>query len=161
MATPIDVPQEAILKTVLALRSETDRGAAVLGGSLVENALGHFLACYFEVHSDRAVAKGSISTFAQRIQVARKLDLIDDRKERQLSLLREIRNHFAHHPLEASFMDEDIRSLIERLPVTTFSSSDPRLAAMGTHRMGFLTTCASNAAIFRTMASHVPTMFPK
>jgi hypothetical protein len=69
MAKLIDVPQNLVSETITALRSETHRGAAVLGGSLVDNALGHFLSCYCARYSDKETVKrllganGPISTF--------------------------------------------------------------------------------------------------
>jgi len=46
---------------------------------------------------------GPLATFAQRISIAYALGAIDKGTMDELRALKEIRNHFAHHPMDAKF----------------------------------------------------------
>ena len=107
-------------------RTESDRGAAVLAGSYVENVIGELL-----VHTmtDKSLADelfgtdGPLSTFSQRIRIAQAFGAVSVSTAAALHLIRKIRNHFAHHPQNASFDDSPvkdwIRALLPFLPPST------------------------------------------
>jgi len=85
---------------------ESDRAAAVLGGSFVETMLLDLLRAYLVAdpkveelfEGDRPLA-----TFSARINVAFALGLLPPNLYSDLNLVRHIRNHFAHHPNATSF----------------------------------------------------------
>lgn len=85
---------------------ESDRGAAVLAGSYVENVIGKFLGHKMK---DKSVANelfdsnGPLSTFSQRILIAHAFGFLSSSTCASLNYIKKIRNHFAHHPFDASF----------------------------------------------------------
>ncbi|MBI3918498.1 MAG: hypothetical protein HY322_16010 [Betaproteobacteria bacterium] len=100
--------------------SETDRGAAILAGSFAEHALGTFLTHRVK---DKNVAEklfgpvGPLSSFSQRIAVAYAFDLISPTQYKDFESIRQARNHFAHHPLEASFGAPEVQKHTSRLAI--------------------------------------------
>ena len=92
-------------------RDETDRGAAVLAGSFVENYLGIYLQ---NRQVDSSLSKkifsstGPLSTFEQRIDFAQAFGFLPRTVCRELHLVRKIRNHFAHHPKSSSFKEAPV-----------------------------------------------------
>lgn len=97
---------------------ESDRGAAILAGSFVEHALGLFLRSKTrdpEIADTLFGPVGPLSSFSQRIAVAYAFSFIPEARYRDLELVRRIRNHFAHHPLDATFSSPDVVRLASRL----------------------------------------------
>ena len=105
---PIEVDENDYNALFELFKGETDRGAAVLAGSFVENYLGAFLQ---DRLVDRTMAKkmfalgGSLSTFEQRIDFAQGFGYLPKMVCRELHLIRKLRNHFAHHPRSATFAE--------------------------------------------------------
>ena len=92
--------------TVELFHSETDRAAAVIAGSFLENYIGTFLRSFMVV--DTEIDKlfdgfGVFSDFMKRIESAYAFGFITKEHRNDLKFIRKIGNHFAHHPLEASF----------------------------------------------------------
>ncbi|MGH8510875.1 MAG: hypothetical protein ACREU8_05700 [Gammaproteobacteria bacterium] len=56
-----------------------------------------------KVADDLFGAMGPLASFRQRIAVAYAFGFLSKEDYDNLNLVRRIRNHFAHHPLEASF----------------------------------------------------------
>lgn len=103
---------------VEAFHSESDRGAAVLAGSYAENVLGKYLAYKCTDKSkeeDLFGSNGPLSTFSQRILISESFGLISKNTAETLNYIRKVRNHFAHHPLDASFGSSPVREWIEVL----------------------------------------------
>jgi DNA-binding MltR family transcriptional regulator len=144
---PKSTPLVATNSAINSLKSETDRGAAVLAGSMVENALGQFLERHCRVHVkakdiERLFGStGPISTFSQRTLVAAAFGLLDSDDCEQLNIVRDIRNHFAHHPMHASFEDVDILGKTKRLRFHDLAVIEPVLRETGSSRMAYLLTC--------------------
>ena len=68
----------------------------------------YFNTCYFVQDSninDLFDGFGPLASFAQRISIAYALGAIDKGTMDELRALKEIRNHFAHHPTDAKFAD--------------------------------------------------------
>lgn len=101
-----------------SFHNESDRGAAVLVGGFVENYLGVYLRSLVvdtKVADDLFQAVGPLSSFSQRIAVARAFGFITRTDYDDLNLIRRIRNHFAHHPLEANFSAQPVAQLVTGL----------------------------------------------
>ena len=115
---PVDLSNEDYQSMVVLFQNETDRGAAVLAGSYVENYLGLYLKSKM---SDTSVADkvfgqdGSLSTFHQRIYFAQAFGFLSKAQCADLLLIKKIRNHFAHHPKEASFASKPVSDWVEKL----------------------------------------------
>jgi DNA-binding MltR family transcriptional regulator len=147
MAKPKQMPPAELDAAFGALAEESDRGAAVLAGSMVENALGQYLEEYCCSQAGKRVAEklfsptGPIATFSQRSLVASGFGLISKDDHEQLDLIRDIRNHFAHHPLLASFIDQGIAAKTTKLRYYSVAATEPGLSEKEISRMGFLMTC--------------------
>lgn len=105
---------------VRMFHDESDRGAAVLAGSYVENYLGTFLESKMVVKNKKLKDKifgsnGALSTFSQRIDFARAFGILNSHACDHLDCVRDIRNHFAHHPKEASFSKSPVKDWVRRL----------------------------------------------
>ena len=98
--------------------NESDRGAAVLAGRYVENHLGLYLRSKMIAPSiaDRLFSSdGPLSSFSQRIDLAHAFGFLSKEQCADLHLIKKVRNHFAHHPKEATFNDKLISDWIENL----------------------------------------------
>ncbi|MBN1932531.1 MAG: hypothetical protein JW786_13090 [Desulfobacterales bacterium] len=103
---PYNISIDDYHKTVKLFHEESDRAAAILAGSYMENYLAKFLKNHM-VNDKKSSAwfdrDGPFSTFNQRIIVAYAFKLIPKNTKHDLIYISKIRNHFAHHPFEASF----------------------------------------------------------
>jgi len=105
-------------KIVGLYHDETDRAAAVLAASFLEKQLEDCLKLFLV--DDRSIEElfngyGPLSSFSAKISIAFALGLISDDMKRDLTLMRKIRNHFAHHPSEISFGTSPARDLCANL----------------------------------------------
>lgn len=99
-------------------RSESDRGAAVLAGSWVENIIGIYLEHKMVDQSashELFSSNGPLATFSQRISIGSAFGLISKNTADTLNYIRKIRNHFAHYPLEASFDERPVSEWAQHL----------------------------------------------
>lgn len=124
--------------------SESDRGAAILAGSFAEHALGTFLTHRVK---DKKVGEklfgpvGPLSSFSQRIAVAYAFGLIDQRQYREFEAVRQARNHFAHHPLEATFESPEVQKHTRTLTFYSDPGLNTYTEPRTKHRMTYLLTC--------------------
>jgi hypothetical protein len=97
---------------------ESDRGAAILAGSFLENALGLFLRSKArdpKIADQLFGSVGPLSSFSQRIAVAYAFSFIPEQQYLDLELIRKARNHFAHHPMDATFASPEVVQLASKL----------------------------------------------
>lgn len=137
---PIETTPADYTEMVELFRGETDRGAAVLAGSHIENFLGLYLRSFMvdQSLSDKIFgADGSLCTFSQRIDFAGAFGFLPQPLCAELHLIRKIRNYFAHHPKNACFSLSPVREWVASLRSTmevelgegkTFKLDDPRTA---------------------------------
>ena len=91
---------------IAKLREESDRAAAILGASFLESELRkRFMDFLVDDRSTQKLfeAYHPLSTFSALIDVAFGLGLLTRRMKTDLTYIRKIRNHFAHHPEHATF----------------------------------------------------------
>jgi DNA-binding MltR family transcriptional regulator len=91
---------------------ESDRAAAILAASYLEVLLEQVLRTQFidnSIVNDLFTGNGPASTFSSRISLCFALGYIDENIYRDLTLVRRIRNHFAHNIDTASFEDPEVR----------------------------------------------------
>jgi mannitol repressor len=108
-------------KMVDQFRAESDRAAAILAVSFLDNNLRRMLLAYMVDHprgrdffeSDRPLA-----TFSSRITLAFGLGLLSPDTFSDLNLIRKIRNHFAHSEEAATFDSSPSRDWCAELWVT-------------------------------------------
>ncbi|GMU83158.1 MAG: hypothetical protein AMXMBFR47_30290 [Planctomycetota bacterium] len=87
------------------LRSESDRGCALVGASMLDGTIEYLLRCFF-LDEKRAVdgllARGRpLATFSARIDVCRAVGLVSQELYSDLTIVRKIRNAAAHFEPES------------------------------------------------------------
>ncbi|MBK1681768.1 hypothetical protein CKO20_15455 [Rhodocyclus tenuis] len=140
---------------VPSFNKESDRGAAILAGSFLEHYLGLFLKSKTvdEAVSEKLFSSmGPLSTFSQRIAIAYAFGFIDKQSYAALENIRKIRNYFAHHPVNGSFEDEEVKKRVLLLPTYGGSPSEYSTAHA---RQVYLFTCAVFCGNFeKNMRTH-------
>lgn len=94
---------------------------AVLVASILESRLATLLAAYMPNLSNRMQEKlfsgyGPLSSFSAKIDLAYALDLIPESLRRDLHVIREIRNEFAHSTVSIHFGSEPIKTMLLKFP---------------------------------------------
>jgi hypothetical protein len=115
---PIDVDINDYHQIFEMFHSESDRGAVVLAGSYIENYLGIYLCSRMtdkSLEKEIFGANGALSTFSQRIDFSQAFGFLTKEQCAELRLIKKIRNHFAHHPKNASFTDEKVKNWVDSL----------------------------------------------
>lgn len=115
---PVDVDIVSYNQVVRMFHGETDRGAAVLAASFLENFLAKYLRSAMIEDSavdDLFTGFGPFADFNKRIETAYALGLITKDDRRDLKLIQKIRNHFAHTPTNTSFDTRPISDWISAL----------------------------------------------
>lgn len=89
---------------------ESDRAAAILAGSHVEQCLKEFIQLYMVVEPQKAAdillnTRNSVSSFAANIEFVRACDWVTEDIKKDLNTIRHIRNEFAHNPDQNDFSE--------------------------------------------------------
>lgn len=104
---------------VTTLTNGSDRDAAILGGSILEELLNRLLekrlvkSPVFKKTIDNS--NSPLSTFSYKIQMCYLMGLISKKMYDDLNIVRKIRNEFAHKIVGCSFENKDIKSSVENL----------------------------------------------
>jgi hypothetical protein len=130
-----------------SFHAESDRGAAILAGSFVEHTLGTYLRFRMrdpKVADDLFAPMGPLASFAQRIAIAYAFGLIPQTLYRDFDVIRRIRNHFAHHPMDTTFDTPEIKSLAGRLSTANDFSDEQHPKPALSARIAYLLACAAS-----------------
>ncbi|TPL51621.1 hypothetical protein FJ957_08575 [Mesorhizobium sp. B2-4-6] len=105
---------------LLEMGNGSDRSAAILGASYVETVLRqclfHRLVSMSVTDARKLVGHaGPLGSFSQTIEMGFALGLYGQVVRKDLHLIREVRNIFAHRFLPVSFSDTDVRKPISKL----------------------------------------------
>jgi len=131
-------------KMVHAFHSESDRGAALIAGGFVEHALGSYLRALATVPTiaeELFAPMGPLSSFSQRTAVAYAYGFICKTYYDDLTLIRRIRNHFAHHPLDTTFETDKVASEAAALSTFAISKESNPKTPRERNRNAFLLAC--------------------
>lgn len=144
MAKPKDLSLGEWNQMVDTFHNESDRGAAILSGSFAEHALGQYLK--FRIRDKKVADKlfdamGPLSSFSQRISIAYAFDLISSAQYKDFEIIRKVRNHFAHHPLDTTFNTNDIKQLCTSLSMFKETAFEQSPKPGERHRVAYLLTC--------------------
>jgi len=101
------------------MHSESDRACAILGAAFLDAKLESlFIRRIKNFQAELLNGTGPISTFSARIRIANALAWIDDPVQKDLDVIRGIRNDFAHSfDHELSFHDQSLVNRCENLLV--------------------------------------------
>jgi len=139
---PVQVDILKYQHMVDSYHAETDRAAAVLAGSFMDEFTRKFIRSFMvpdDVVDNILVGYGPLSSFSSRIDCLYAFGFIDKEACDDLDLIRKIRNHFAHHPEQTSFDESPVRDFCSNL-----STAKPMPKADGgeyrveNHRFQFL-----------------------
>jgi mannitol operon repressor len=101
------------------LQSETDRGLPLVAAAVLEEKLLLALRCFFCVgkSADNLLVgyNAPLGTFSARSDACHALGLIDDFEAKEITLVRKVRNEFAHAQLGLTFESEPVRSFCASL----------------------------------------------
>jgi hypothetical protein len=98
------------------VEGETDRALALLGGAFVEAALGSLIRAKM-VDDELGTKVLKANDFAKRIVLASALGLIRPAMAKEMNLVREIRNAFAHTLAACDFNSPHVKKHIDALYV--------------------------------------------
>jgi DNA-binding MltR family transcriptional regulator len=115
----------------LELNSETDRSIAIVAGALLDETLKETIKARLlpAVQKERCVISASnspIGSFSARIDICYQLGLISDVMQRDLHIIRKLRNDFAHNPFDLSFNTGSVKNRINELDkVANYKEGNP------------------------------------
>jgi DNA-binding MltR family transcriptional regulator len=149
---PIDATLVDYRLMLILFENESDRGAAVLAGSYVENHLGLYLRSRMKdpsVAEQMFSSEGPLSTFSQRIYLAQAIGFLSKEQCADLHLIKKIRNYFSHHPKEASFNDKPVSDWVDNLIATKTKiiMPDGTTGAIGEARFRYLISAGMFVAL--------------
>jgi mannitol operon repressor len=139
-------------KVVDLYHAESDRGAAVLAGSLLDECLEDCIKAFL-IEEATAIAHelfegtGPLATFYAKELIAFSLGLISQEMKQDLKYIRKVRNHFAHSHSETTFEEAQVRSWCSNLSLAkpipdekgeVFQEHNPRLQYLFTIGMTIL-----------------------
>jgi hypothetical protein len=116
------------------LALESDRGVAIMAGSLVENTLRTAVACRLaDPGADMMKTwfegpTAPFGSFAAKIKLGRAMGIYAEKMEQQLSLLKDIRNAFAHRSRPLDFRHPVILDACVKLSPRKGMPDDPNPA---------------------------------
>jgi len=107
------------------LIKESDRGAVIVGAALLDSALENYLRDVFTMHrvSKKNVdamfdLSGPLSSFSSKSLICYGFRMITKDIFDDLSVIRRLRNRFAHSTADVDFSSEDIASIVKKLKCT-------------------------------------------
>lgn len=118
---PEPPPEIESLNALLSeLGEETDRGACLVGASYIDEELEEIISAFTIDRIDPEELFGGpaapISTFSSKSLVAYSLGLITETEYSEITLIRRIRNEFAHSWEDIDFETESISNRVDNLP---------------------------------------------
>ena len=109
--TSIDINLEDHNRIFEEFKTESDRGAAVLTGSLIDNYLAKFIKYHMidnKEIDELFEVSGALSGFYDRIECAFAFGFITLQHRNTLNFIRKVRNYFAHDLSEVSFNKQPV-----------------------------------------------------
>lgn len=106
-----------MLKQVISLLDESDRGYAIIIAAWIDDSLAHLIrsAMVHDLKACDELLQSALRNSSARINLAYCLGLIDCRIKEDLRRIYTIRNHFAHSRNMINFDDSDISTCVQKL----------------------------------------------
>jgi DNA-binding MltR family transcriptional regulator len=103
------------------LESESDRGLAIISGSLLDEMLAILLQGFFikdeGFHDVLFGVDRPLGTFSSKVNLTYALGLISSDEKKEIDIIRKIRNDFAHSLQSISFSDQSIKDRCANLVI--------------------------------------------
>lgn len=116
---PLEPEMKDFSEFLQVLNRESDRGAALLSASMLDEKILELLQAFL-IEGEPAASllrpSGPIGTFAARVDLAFALGLIEEGERVQINLIRRIRNPMGHTWRDIDFSDHRLRDLVGQLP---------------------------------------------
>lgn len=123
---------EDITSLLDEIGSATDRSAAIMGGSLLENFLALAIMSRFRPldpkQRDQLFERGPLAGFYAKVNLGFALGLYESEARDDLHLIRQIRNEFAHSMTPCRFGDRRVKEYCDKLQSPTRIARDPSRA---------------------------------
>ncbi|WP_126456712.1 MltR family transcriptional regulator [Sulfuriflexus mobilis] len=120
MRKQLEPELEEIERFFSQFSKETDRGAALTAGAMLEDRLGDIIKGFLiDSKESEKLLKGTnapFGTLSSRISACFALGLIDRIEFEEMETIRKIRNKFAHNWDKVSFQTDSIKDLTNSLP---------------------------------------------
>jgi len=120
MGKKLEPEIEEIERFFCQFSKETDRGAALTAGAMLEDRLGDIIKGFLiDAKESEKLLKGMnapFGTLSSRISACFALGLIDKIEFEEMETIRKIRNKFAHNWDNVSFQTDSIKDLTKSLP---------------------------------------------
>lgn len=117
----IPATEDELKQVFSLLETESDRGCALIAGSLLENTLAMTINCHLADCGEpfrKKLHEGSdapLGTFSSKIKMGRALAIYDKRVQKSFETVKDIRNAFAHALRPLDFTNPTIISHVETL----------------------------------------------
>lgn len=115
-----------------SLEGESDRALAILAAAYLDHLLRRWITLRLELHRLPEAAKflfegfnAGLATFSSRIQMAKHLGLLRDEDQRDLKLIKVVRNEFAHEFTGVSFESQSIADRCRELAAARIDGQPP------------------------------------
>lgn len=122
------------------MKAESDRGCALMGASYVDDRLADLLKKKLLLNSDLRERMfdyiGPLGSFSARINMAYAIGLIPANLRRELHVMRDIRNVFAHRAAHLTFESPEISPLVDKLRLHFKEMSEPARPRFVTSTVG-------------------------
>lgn len=116
----IEPKLEQLSKFLASFNKESDRGAALVAASMLDDRLQEILGAFFiKSSAARDLLSGfnaPLGTFSSRASAAAALGLIQENEFREITLIRKIRNEFGHEWEPISFESDVVSAHARKLP---------------------------------------------
>jgi hypothetical protein len=104
-------------------QGETDRGAALVGGALIDSRLKRILSSHFlDNKTSKQLLEGAnapLGLLSSRLGLCYSLGMITELEYRECNYIRKIRNEFAHQEHGLKFTDSPVRDFAKNLKANT------------------------------------------
>lgn len=111
---------ETLSRFLHEFNKESDRGAALVAASMLDDRLKEILASFFtSSKASQDLLSGfnaPLGTFSSRVSAAFALGLIQENEFKEITLIRKIRNEFGHGWEPLSFDSSGVANLCKQLP---------------------------------------------
>lgn len=118
LAVPVEQLSSETRQLADVINNESDLACVTIGAAFLDAALATLLERRFlesKTSAKLLSPSGALGGFAQRADVAYCLELVTKSQFQDLCKIAEIRNRFAHHHLQLTFNEDDVRALCGEL----------------------------------------------
>lgn len=128
-------------KVLDEMQNESDRSAAILLGAELDDTLGQILEKHLLPPRDKKDLGAIGKTFYARIELTSRLGLVHPLFHRELHLIKDVRNAFAHKKLGITFDDTEVQVITSKLAfpragdlvIHAIATTQPEMASLLNH----------------------------